>query len=184
MTVLHTYLEKACFFMIGAQLLLYFLPSKKYEKYMGLLTGFICMVILVLPVCNLIFQKQDWQYTNRMKEFEDQLERVMSAEEIRMEKEKYQSIAGQLEEAYGGKEQLKEKLAPIAAENGFIIEDIAYEIEEEKLCIILAEEEKVEGTIFVEKITWEQTDGKKEQEGLKEKLARELGIDERYIRIR
>lgn len=182
MAALYTYLEKACYFMIGAQLLLYFLPSGKYEKYMGMLTGFICMVILALPVCNLIFKKQDWQYQERMKEFEKQLERVMSAEEIRMEKEKYQSIEGQLKELYGGEEQLKEKLAPIAEKEGFSIKDISYDIEEEKLCIVLKKQQNEEG-IAVEKITWEQNDTKKDREGFKEKIARELEIDERYIRI-
>lgn len=183
MAALHIYLEKACYFMIGAQLLLYFLPSPKYEKYMGMLTGFICMVILVLPVCNLIFQKQDWQYTERMEEFEDQLEKVMSAEEIRMEKEKYQSISQGLEELYTGKEQLMEKLEPIASEYGFTIRDISYETEEEKFCITLVEQREEEGNVLIEKITLEQNDEKKEQKGFKEKMAEELGIDERYIRI-
>ncbi|MBD5545315.1 MAG: hypothetical protein HDR01_14040 [Lachnospiraceae bacterium] len=183
MAALHTYLEKACFFMIGAQLLLYFLPSRKYEKYMGVLTGFICMVILVLPVCNLIFQKQEWQYEERITEFESQLERVLSAEEIRKEKETYESIAGQLEEIYGGKEQLKERLDPIVAQEGFAVKDISYEAEEGKLCIVLEKRQKAEEGIVVEKITWNQNDAEKDQEGLKEKIARELEIDERYIRI-
>lgn len=183
MAALYIYLEKACYFMIGAQLLLYFLPSKKYEKYMGMLTGFICMVILVLPVCNLIFQKQDWQYTKRMKEFEEQLERVLSAEEIRLEKEKYQSISKGLEELYAGKEQLMEKLGPIALEYGFAIRDISYETEEERFCITLSEQREEEGNVFIEKITIGQENEKKEQKGLKEKMAEELGIDERYIRI-
>lgn len=183
MAVFYTYLEKACYFMIGAQLLLYFLPSGKYEKYMGMLTGFICMVILVLPVCNLIFKKQDWQYQERIKEFEEQLERVMSAEEIRMEKEKYQSIDGQLKEMYGGKEQLKERLAPILEKEGFSIKDISYDVEEGKLCIALGKKQNKEKGIVVEKITWEQNGINEEQEGLKEKIARELEMDERYIRI-
>lgn len=183
MAVLYTYLEKACYFMIGAQLLLYFLPSGKYEKYMGMLTGFICMVILALPVCNLIFKKQDWQYQERMQEFEEQMERVMSAEEIKIEKEKYQAIDGQLKEMYGGKEQLKEKLEPIVGKEGFSIKDISYDIEEGKLCIALRRKQNEEEGIVVEKITWEQNHVNEEQEGLKEKIARELEIDERYIRI-
>ncbi len=36
---------------------------------------------------------------------------------------------------------------------------------------------------MVEKITWEQNGVNEEQEGLKEKIARELEMDERYIRI-
>lgn len=177
------YLEKACYFMIGAQLLFYFLPSKKYEKYMGMLTGFICMVILVLPVCNLIFQEKDWQNKIQIEEFERQLSKVMSAEEIRQEKEKYQSIELQLEEIYGKKEQIKEQLEPVAKEYGMTIGDISYDTEEACICITVSEQKKKDKGILIEKITINQDKPETLKEELKEKMAKELMVDEKYIRI-
>lgn len=182
---LNLYLEKACFFMIAAQLLFHFLPSKKYEKYMGMLTGFICMTILIIPVGNLIFHKQDWMDMAQIEEFEEKLQKVMTAQEIMLEKEKYQSISYQLEQMYSGKEQIKEKLEPVVNAYGYTVEAVTYEMEEEeKLCIILSQQEETNKPIAVEKITWDEQEPKTVPQELKESIAKELMIDEEYIRIK
>lgn len=179
---INLYVEKVCFFMIAAQLLFHFLPSKKYEKYMGMITGFLCMAILVVPIGNLVFHGSKWLDMNTIEEFENQLKQVMNAGEIKQAKEQYQSLSKELEEVYLGTEEIKEKIQPIAKEYGFYVKEVS--IEEEKIIIFLLEEAKKNGGIEIGKINLDENNSKSVPKELVKTIAKELNIDEEFIQIR
>lgn len=181
---INLYVEKVCFFMIAAELLFHFLPSKKYEKYMGMITGFLCMAILVIPIGNLVFQGEKWLSMDTTEEFEKQLKQVMTTEDMEQIKQQYQSVSKTAEGKYLGQEEVKEKIQPVVARYGYIIKDISYDAEEEKLILTLLENTTVENGIEIEKIVVTKENTKKVPKELIENIAKELMMDEEAIWIR
>lgn len=181
---INLYVEKVCFFMIAAQLLFHFLPSKKYEKYMGMITGFLCMAILIIPIGNLVFKGEEWLSMDTIEEFENQLQLVMSTEEMRQVKQQYQSVSKTAERKYLGQEEIQEKIQPVVAQYGYIIKEISYDAEEEKLIVALLENTTVKNGIEIEKIVINEKNTKTVPKELTENIAKELMMDEEAIRIK
>lgn len=181
---LNAYVEKICFFMIAAELFVHFLPSEKYEKYMEMIAGFLCVAMFMLPVGNLLFQREDWLRMEEVERFENQLKQVMSGEEMEQAKKQYQSFAEQAESMYLEKAQIEEQLQPLLCQYEYSLQELTYDEKRDKLLFTLKKAKTNEDKIEIDSIT---IDGQKETElfeELKENIAKELMLDEEKIEVR
>lgn len=104
------YIERACFFMIIAELLVQFAASSKYEKYISLLTGILCITILIVPIGEFFFQSKLNHYVEKTDEFEQKLSELMKSNNIYSRESEYKKLQADMEnqiidEAYLQKEE-------------------------------------------------------------------------------
>ncbi len=65
-------------FLVLGKTLLHFCPSKKYERYLKLLFGFMVMIQVVTPIFSFVGMNFEETYEAKMKEFEQKLEQSVS----------------------------------------------------------------------------------------------------------
>jgi len=70
------YLRRICIFLLIAETLLKLCPSSKYEDYMRMITGLICMIMILFPLASLIRMDHGMELP-QIGEFERQLQEVM-----------------------------------------------------------------------------------------------------------
>lgn len=110
------YIERACFFMIIAELLVQFAASSKYEKYISLLTGILCITILIVPIGEFFFQSKLNHYVEKTDEFEQKLSELMKNNNIYSRESEYKKLQKDMEnqiidEAYLQKEEEDKNMA-------------------------------------------------------------------------
>lgn len=110
------YIERACFFMIIAELLVQFAASSKYEKYISLLTGILCITILIVPIGEFFFQSKLNHYVEKTDEFEQKLSELMKNNNIYSRESEYKKLQTDMEnqiidEAYLQKEEEDKNMA-------------------------------------------------------------------------
>ncbi len=110
------YIERACFFMIISELLVQFAASSKYEKYISLLTGILCITILIVPIGEFFFQSKLNHYVEKTDEFEQKLSELMKNNNIYSRESEYKKLQTDMEnqiidEAYLQKEEEDKNMA-------------------------------------------------------------------------
>ena len=80
------YLERVCIFLLIAETMLRLCPSSKYERYVRMVTGLICMAMILLPLTTLL-QTDGAGELPRIEAFEQELRKAMEEGEKQMEKE-------------------------------------------------------------------------------------------------
>lgn len=104
------YIERVCFFIIIAELLVQFAASSKYEKYISLLTGVLCITILIVPIGEFFFENKFNLYLEKTNEFEKELSEMMRDNDIDSRKAEYEELHTEMgnqiiDEAYIQKEK-------------------------------------------------------------------------------
>lgn len=80
------YLERICVFLLIAETMLKLCPSAKYENYVKMVTGLICLAMILLPVTS--FLKGDEEGLQiKLETFERELKEAMEKGERQMEEE-------------------------------------------------------------------------------------------------
>ena len=70
------YLKRICVFLLVAETMLKLCPSSKYEEYIKMITGLICMVMILFPTASL-FRADQGMELPQIGEFEKKLQEAM-----------------------------------------------------------------------------------------------------------
>lgn len=80
------YFKEICCFVLIAETFIKLCPNEKYEEYLRMITGFICMVLVITPV--LLFLKGETTGTMpSLSQFEKELEEVFLESKKQVERE-------------------------------------------------------------------------------------------------
>lgn len=80
------YFQQICCFMLIAETFMKLCPNKKYEEYIRMITGFICLLLVVTPIL-LFFKNVDRGKLPALSELEVELQKVLEESERKMEEE-------------------------------------------------------------------------------------------------
>lgn len=81
------YLQRVCCFLVIAEVLLKLNPSKKYERYLKMVMGFITLAIVLVPICRFVAGEERMLSMETLPAFEQKLEQVMKEGERQMRTE-------------------------------------------------------------------------------------------------
>lgn len=168
------YLQKICCFLVVTEILMQLKPSKKYEKYLKMTVGLICLGIVLLPVGKALNGGNYVIEPDSVTVFEEKLYQALeegsleATEETESQRKLYETEEGQLLKEQS--EALKEQMNGAVQHMNYEIEDMG--VTDEKFVVTLKD---VSGVIKV-------TAGS-EEEKMKEIIAEELGVDENAITV-
>ena len=94
------YVKRLCCFLLIAETLLKLCPSPKYEGYMKMLTGLICLVMICVPLTSLFHPDAGGQVPE-LADFEQQVRETMEEARERMRDEFGEQLGKQLGEQLG-----------------------------------------------------------------------------------
>ena len=141
-------LKRVTVFMLAGQVILHFLPSGGYEKYVKMVISIMILSQIAVPVLSLGGFDGKRVFEQAMAEYEAEMERIEAqVEGAGLEETDYAAV--------GLSEAAKEKLSACAGELGVAIRNVSYSEQEGKLILYVSEEaEKGEGMepIRIEKI--------------------------------
>lgn len=137
-------LKKVTVFMLAGQIIVHFLPSGGYEKYVKMMISIMVLSQIALPVLSLGKFDAAGAYDSAMEKYEQEIERIgKQVEESDLEGRDYQEEALDM--------TARQKLEPCLAEYGLSLLSVAVP-EEGKLRVEIAEENSGRRTINIEKI--------------------------------
>ncbi|MBO6014973.1 MAG: stage III sporulation protein AF [Lachnospiraceae bacterium] len=95
MSVWMEYLKRICCFLLIAETMEKLCPSSKYEAYLHMITGLICLAMILIPLTGLLHMDQADGLPD-IHTFEKQLQQIVEEGQMQMERELSKKWEGQI----------------------------------------------------------------------------------------
>ncbi len=173
------FMKRTGIFLICAESILHFMPGSSYQKYVKVLIGIMVLAQFLIPLKAVITGTEKAEIEQQIAAFQQIIER----QSVEMQSTDMWSLSNDDRIEKGTKDEIKSRLNNIAAEKGYMIDDI---IIDKIIYVILSEKQATSINIQEIKLDQRQENKPEEKEELlelKELFCKKLGIEEEYLEV-